>query len=61
MTTATVAAPALPKAVEPPAMPLAVPAVPVAIEAPGITLIANVDDLSEGNKCSCAAGDDNPF
>lgn len=54
MTTATSAVPAVPKAVEP-------SAVPVAIEAPGITLIANVDDRSEGNKCSCAAGDDNPF
>lgn len=61
MTTATRAVPALPKAAEPSAATLAVPAVPVVIEAPGITLIANVDDLSEGNLCSCAAGDDNPF
>lgn len=37
------------------------PAVSVTIEPPGVTLIANVDELSEGNLCSCAAGDDNPF
>ncbi|RKS70937.1 hypothetical protein BZB76_5417 [Actinomadura pelletieri DSM 43383] len=61
MTTATTSDQALPKTVEPSAVALAVPAVRVAIEAPGITLIANVDDLSEGNLCSCAAGDDNPF
>jgi hypothetical protein len=35
--------------------------VPVAIEMPGVSLIDNVDALSEGNLCSCAAGDDNPF
>ncbi|WP_158578534.1 hypothetical protein [Spongiactinospora rosea] len=44
-----------------PARPEAAATVPVAIEPPGITLIANIDDLSEGNLCSCAAGDDNPF
>ncbi|MBT2211542.1 hypothetical protein [Actinomadura sp. NEAU-AAG7] len=37
------------------------PAVPVAVEVPGVSLIANVDALSVGNVCSCAAGDDNPF
>jgi hypothetical protein len=26
-----------------------------------ITFVADVDALSEGNLCSCAAGDDNPF
>lgn len=26
-----------------------------------ITFVADVDALSEGNVCSCSAGDDNPF
>jgi hypothetical protein len=33
------------------------PATPTA----DITFVADVDALSEGNLCSCAAGDDNPF
>ncbi|WP_395107585.1 hypothetical protein [Actinomadura sp. SCN-SB] len=35
--------------------------VAVNVESPGVTIVANVDDLSAGNVCSCAAGDDNPF
>jgi hypothetical protein len=35
--------------------------VSVNVESPGVTIVANVDDLSAGNVCSCAAGDDNPF
>jgi len=27
----------------------------------GIEYVADVDVLSEGDKCSCAASDDNPF
>ncbi|MCD0453241.1 hypothetical protein LO762_29270 [Actinocorallia sp. API 0066] len=44
-----------------PTVPEAAPTVAVTIEAPGVTLIENVDALSDGNRCSCAAGDDNPF
>jgi hypothetical protein len=35
--------------------------IPVVIETPGVVIVANVDDLSAGNVCSCSAGDDNPF
>ncbi len=35
--------------------------VTLAIEPPTVTVIADIDVLSEGNLCSCAAGDDNPF
>ncbi|GAA4235887.1 hypothetical protein GCM10022254_44180 [Actinomadura meridiana] len=61
MTAETLTVPALSDTVESSTVALTPPAVPVAIEPPGLTLIANVDDLSEGNLCSCAAGDDNPF
>lgn len=37
------------------------PAVSVTLEPTGFAFVANIDDLSQGNVCSCAAGDDNPF
>jgi hypothetical protein len=35
------------------------PAPPVLNEE--VTFVPDVDALSEGNVCSCSAGDDNPF
>jgi hypothetical protein len=31
------------------------------VPAAEVEFVADVDTLSEGNVCSCAAGDDNPF
>ena len=37
-------------------VPLEVPTVPVEIE-----FVENLDELVESSKCSCNAGDDNPY
>ncbi|WP_199485106.1 hypothetical protein [Actinomadura craniellae] len=42
-------------------LPSPVSVVPVTIEPLDVTIVADVDELSAGNVCSCAAGDDNPF
>ncbi len=34
---------------------------PTRVGAPEVELVDDLDDLAESTKCSCNAGDDNPF
>ncbi|HUY45826.1 MAG TPA: hypothetical protein VMV92_08890 [Streptosporangiaceae bacterium] len=34
---------------------------PAPAESQEVEFVEDLDDLSEGDKCSCKAGDDNPF